>query len=317
MNKATIRRRTVIAGTAWAAPVVISSSRMPAFAASTPVPSESAQYGLFVTAGSYSTNNIGYDGTDNPGVVTAPKTPDEYFAQVKAGTDPDNDIAWTDSNTCYSDISYFRNGEGSFTPVTNSATGSPGSYASSSGFWWSVPTTSLQSGTAYIPGSSATLQAGATFVTEVELIVPPEASFTATNIRISGFIWNKQLSGKRALRAATAANLASQTVAGTWSITAPTTTTLPDGSIRVTGTLTYQTTAPFTVTQKGTVYYGQTEFMPNNIQVMRTYGWTSFSLTSSVQSATITYTGQPADSPSSRTLFDQLLTTSKIVNKSC
>ena len=47
------------------------------------------------------------------------------------------------------------------------------------------------------------------------------------------------------------------------------------------------------------------------------YGWTSFSLTSYVQSATITYTGQPAGMGSSTTLTNQLLTTSTVYPKAC
>ena len=62
-------------------------------------------------------------------------------------------------------------------PSTNSQTGANGAYMSSSGFWWSVPTKDTATGTGYIPGSSVTLAAGATFVTEVEYTVAASAQF--------------------------------------------------------------------------------------------------------------------------------------------
>ena len=191
-----------------------------------------------------------------------------------------------------------------------------------------MPTTSTYTGTGYIAGSSATLQSGATFVTQVEIILPPDSNptdaidepmWTAQNITIAGQKWTGTLSGTRTTQNATAPYLSTETVAGRWSITAPTITRLSDGGVRVTGTITYTTTVSSTVTQRAgtTKYYGQTEFMPATIQVVPSYGWTSFSLTSSVQSATITYTGQPAGMASSTTLTNQLLTTSTLVNRSC
>ena len=203
------------------------------------------------------------------------------------------------------------------TPVTNISSGADGSYASSSGFWWSVPTTSPQTGTGYIPGSTATLNRGATFVTDIEVIVPQKAQNAANHIKVNRDDWTKELSGRLVTVTGNATYLNSQSVAGNWSVTAPTTTTLPDGSLKVTGTLTYTTTASSTVTQAKSKYYGQTLIMPATFRMIANDGWSSFSLRSYVQSATITYTGQPSSSPSSTTLTNQLLTTSKVVNKVC
>lgn len=287
-----------------------------------PPPAASAEYGLFVTTGMStqleSTNYVGYDQTDNPSTGKYPTTPSEYFTAVKSGSSPESDINWSDSGTCYTNAAYFHNSEGSLTPVTNISSGTNGSYASSSGFWWSVPTTSPQTGTGYIPGSTATLNSGATFVTDIEVIVPQEARYAAEHIRVNQqYYWTKELSGKLVTVTGNATYLTSQNVAGKWSVTAPTTTKLPDGSLKVTGTLTYTTTAPLTVTQSKTKYYGQTLIMPATFRMIANEGWSSFSLTSYVQSATITYTGQPSSFPSSTTLTNQLLTTSKVVNKRC
>lgn len=321
MSSPAIRRRTVISGTAWATPAVISAHRLPASAASTP-PAASAEYGLFVTTGmsaqsDESMSYVGYDQTDNPS-TGYPTTPSEYFTAVKSGSSPQSDIYWNDSATCYTNDAFFHNSEGSLTPVTNISSGTDGSYATSSGFWWSVPTTSPQTGTGYISGSTATLNSGATFVTDIEVIVPQGAEYAANHIEVTQEnYWTKKLSGKKTTVRGDAHYLTSQDVQGTWSVTAPTTTTLPDGSLKVTGTLTYTTTKPLQVTQTKTKYYGQTLIMPATFRMDADQGWSSFSLTSYVQSATITYTGQPSSFPSSTTLTNQLLTTSKVVNKRC
>lgn len=320
MSSPAIRRRTVISGTAWATPAAISAHRLPASAASTP-PAASAEYGLFLTTGMSteleSTSYVGYDQTDDPS-TGYPTTPSEYFTAVKSGSSPQSDIYWNDSATCYTNDAYFHNSEGSLTPVTNISSGTKGSYASSSGFWWSVPTTSPQTGTGYIHGSTATLNSGATFVTDIEVIVPQGAQYAANHIEVTQQnYWTKELHGKLATVRGSARYLDSQNVEGSWSVTAPTTTTLPDGSLKVTGTLTYTTTIPHTVTQVKAKYYGQTLIMPGTFRMIANDGWSSFSLTSYVQSATITYTGQPSSFPSSTILTNQLLTTSKVVNKRC
>lgn len=309
-----IDRRTVTAGMAWAVPAVAIATAAPAFASS---PSTGgAEYGLFVTTG-LNNSEVGYDGTDNTGELH-PKTPAAYFAAVGSGNNPESDINWNDGSLCYTNSQLFRNGEGSFTPVTNSGSGKDGSYVSSSGFWWSVPTMIPESGDGYVPGSTATLQKGATFTTLVEIVLPPSASWTADNIRVLGRRWTGAQSGKRATtKATTATHLANQMVAGDWSITAPQKTTLADGSIKVTGTVTFKTTQNYTVTQSGNTYYGQVEFMPANIYVFPGYGWTSFSLTSQVTSATIAYTGQPEGMAPTLTLSNELVTTSTVQNRAC
>ena len=276
---------------------------------------------------SQSEDDVGYDQTDDPSTGNYPTTPSKYFAAVKSGSSPQTDTHWDDSDTCYTNgayvhtseglFTYFHNSEGSLTPVTNISSGADGSYASSSGFWWSVPTTSPQTGTGYIPGSTATLNRGATFVTDIEVIVPQKAQNAANHIKVNRDDWTKELSGRLVTVTGNATYLNSQSVAGNWSVTAPTTTTLPDGSLKVTGTLTYTTTASSTVTQAKSKYYGQTLIMPATFRMIANDGWSSFSLRSYVQSATITYTGQPSSSPSSTTLTNQLLTTSKVVNKVC
>ncbi|MFL0535684.1 amino acid oxidase [Micrococcus luteus] len=286
----------------------------PAFAIS---PSTAgAEYGLFVTTGR-NNSEVGYDGTDNTGQIR-PATPPAYFAAVAAGNNPESDINWNDGSQCYTNSQLFRNGEGSFTPVTNSGSGKDGSYVPSSGFWWSVPTRTPESGDGYVPGSTATLRKGATFTTLVEIVLPPSASWTADNITVLGRRWTGAQSGKRVTtQATTATHLANQMVAGDWSITAPQKTTLADGSIKVTGTVTFKTTQDYTVRQSGNVYYGQVEFMPSNIYVYPGYGWTSFSLTSQVTSATIAYTGQPVGMDPTLTLSNALVTTSTVQNRAC
>lgn len=102
MNSPAIRRRTVISGTAWATPAVISAHRLPASAASTPHPAASAEYGLFVTTGMTTQinpenrnpktkNYVGYDQTDDPSTGNYPTTPSKYFAAVKSGSSPQTD----------------------------------------------------------------------------------------------------------------------------------------------------------------------------------------------------------------------------------
>ena len=54
-------------------------------------------------------------------------------------------------------------GAGSYTPVTNSGSGSNGGYVSSTGFWFSVPTTAVKTGTGYVSGSKAVSEGGCAF----------------------------------------------------------------------------------------------------------------------------------------------------------
>ena len=314
-------RRAILRGVSWTAPAAAAAIAAPALAASPVADTAGGEYGLFVTTGQNG-GQLGYNGTDYTGTIH-PTTPSAYFSAVKAGRNPEADINWNDASKCRTNGSLFRNGEGSFTPAKNTTSGAEGSYISSSGFWWSVPTTAASTGSGYVAGSTATLEPGATFTTEMEVLLPagPQAQWTAENIEINGRRWTKATSGRRtAVDHPSGTYLAFPAVAGDWSITAPTITTLKDGSVKVTGTITFKTTAArdaSTVTQKGTIYYGQTEIMPASIYVYPSYGWTSFSLTSYVQSATITYTGEPAGMGSSTTLTNQLLTTSTVYPKAC
>lgn len=314
-------RRALLRGVSWTAPAAAVVIATPALASSPPPATAGGEYGLFVTTGQNG-SQLGYNGNDNTGTIR-PTSPTAYFSAVKAGNNPESDINWNDASQCRTNSSLFRNGEGSFTPVANSASGVDGSYVTPSGFWWSVPTTAAYTGSGYVAGSTATLETGATFTTEMEVLIPAgtNALYTAENIKINGQTWTKSTSGRRTtINGSSATYLAFQALAGNWSITAPTITTLSDGSVKVTGTITFTTTATraaSTVTQRGTIYYGQTEIMPATIDVYPGYGWTSFSLTSYVQSATITYTGQPAGMASSTTLTNQLLTTSTVYPQAC
>ncbi len=162
-----ISRRTIAKAGVWSAPVVAASAAVPAYAASKETPG--VQYGVYVSVqnnGGY----VGYASSNNTGTIN-PASPEAHFT---ASTNPDSDINWDDATSKPKSATYV-NGEGKFTPVTNSQTGANGAYMSSSGFWWSVPTKDTASGTGYIPGSSVTLAAGATFVTEVEYTVSASA----------------------------------------------------------------------------------------------------------------------------------------------
>ena len=152
-----ISRRTIAKAGVWSAPVVAASAAVPAYAASKETPG--VQYGVYVSVqnnGGY----VGYASSNNTGTIN-PASPEAHF--TASGT-PDSDINWDDA-TSKPKYTTYVNGEGKFTPVTNSQTGANGAYMSSSGFWWSVPTKDTATGTGYIPGGSVTLAAGATFVT--------------------------------------------------------------------------------------------------------------------------------------------------------
>lgn len=308
-------RRALLRGVSWAVPTAAAAVAAPAVAASSPEVYSGGEYGLFVST-QYNGGYVGYSNSNDSVARVSAKTPSAYFS---ASPRPESDISWNDAGTCRTNSSLYVNGEGSFTPVTNSASGAAGSYGSASGFWWSVPTTSPGTGSGYISSSTATLKSGATFVTQVEVLIPAgsNASWTANNIRVAGSTWTKALSGTLDSKTATATYLSVGAVAGTWSITAPTITTLSSGAYRVTGTITFTTTADAKVTQSGTKYYGQAIIMPATLQVNPSYGWTSVSLTSYVKSATIAYTGQKTGMPSSTTLTDRLTTTSTLLNDAC
>ena len=98
-------------------------------------------------------------------------------------------------------------------------------------------------------------------------------------------------------------------MAGTWAASAPTVKDNGDGTASLTGTITYTTSKDYTLTQRGTKYYGQVLILPGVIQVNGAYGFNSFTLTSQVDSATITYSG--AEVPAVQ-LNNELQTTSTI-----
>lgn len=281
-------RRTVAKAGAWSAPLVMASTAVPTYAASSSTDDKklNIQYGLFVSTqvgGGY----VGY-ATSNGTAATRPDTPAEHFL---ASSNPESDINWDDASSSPTNGS-FVNGEGSFTPVTQSATGSDGAYASVSGFWFSVPTTNALTGTDYVPGSTAVLAKGATFVTEVEMSVPAGAEWTVKNGKINGQTWSRQLTGKlNASSGNSATYLATATIPGTWTASAPTVTQQADGSYLLKATITYVTSADYTLTQSGNKYYAQTVIMPAQVSFSPAYGWNYYQQTSRVQSATVTYSG--------------------------
>lgn len=287
----TVSRRAVAKGAAWGAPIVLASATIPAYAASQN--KLGIQYGVYVST-QYNGGYVGYASSNNTGTINA-TSPDAYFA---SNPTPESDINWNDGTSRPTDPTSFVNGEGSFTPVTNSQTGQNGAYASSSGFWWSVPTTNTASGSDYISRSTATLAAGATFVTVVEYTVPANAEWSVNNATINGQLWSpkntKPLTGTtlEAISSATQSTyLSIAQTAGSWTADIPTVTKNADGSFTFRGTITYKTTKSYTLTQTGTKYYGQTNFMPAQIRFSDSYGWNSYTQTSYIQNATITYSG--------------------------
>lgn len=215
-----ISRRAVAKAGVWSAPVVAASAAVPAYAASKETPG--VQYGVYVSVqnnGGY----VGYASSNNTGTIN-PATPEAHF--TASGT-PDSDINWDDATSKPKSATYV-NGEGKFTPVTNSQTGANGAYMSSSGFWWSVPTKDTATGTGYIPGSSVTLAAGATFVTEVEYTVSASAQSLLKFGKINGQAWapsGRKLTGKTTELVASAGQakyLSVAQTAGTWTAEVPT-----------------------------------------------------------------------------------------------
>ena len=209
-----ISRRAIAKAGVWSAPVVAASAAVPAYAASKETPG--VQYGVYVSVqnnGGY----VGYASSNNTGTIN-PASPEAHF--TASGT-PDSDINWDDATSKPKSATYV-NGEGKFTPVTNSQTGANGAYMSSSGFWWSVPTKDTATGTGYISGSSVTLAAGATFVTEVEYTVSAKAQSLLKLGKINGQSWSpssRQLTGKTTELVASAGQakyLSVAQTAGTW-----------------------------------------------------------------------------------------------------
>ena len=289
-----LSRRQLAAGAAWATPVIAASAVVPAYAASTG-DTAGSEYGLFVTTAYFN----------------GPTSPQAYWANGGTYTPTMN----VTSEGCFTD-GMAKVGAGSYTPVTNSGSGSNGGYVSSTGFWFSVPTTAVKTGTGYVPGSRAVLKAGARFSTLVTVVVPTTSNWkwTLNNIALQGSAqkWTKALNGRMSDLNATAPYLGTANVAGTWNASVPTIKDNGDGTATFTGTITYTTSRDYTLTQTGSKYYGQVVILPGVIEVYPGYGFKSFSLTSQVESATITYSG--AEVPNVQ-LNNELQTTATI--RSC
>lgn len=282
-----LSRRQLATGVAWATPVIAASAVVPAYAASTGNTAGS-EYGLFVTT-AYNGGFVGYTHSDNAG-FDGPTSPQAYWAN--GGTyNPTMNVT---SEGCVTN-GMAKVGAGSYTPVTNTGSGSNGGYVSSTGFWFSVPTTAVKTGTGYVPGSKAVLKAGSRFSTLVTVVVPTTSNWkwTLNNIALqrSSQKWTKTLTGRMSDLNATAPYLGTANVAGTWTASAPTIKDNGDGTATFTGTITYTTSKDYTLTQSGSKYYGQVIILPGVIEVYPGYGFKSFSLTSQVESATITYSG--------------------------
>lgn len=283
-----ISRRTIAKAGIWSAPVVAASAAVPAYAASKEV---TIQHGLFVSA-QYGGGFIGYTSSTSTGPVH-PTSPDAYFA-----SNYESDLNWDDNASKPTNPDLYVNGEGKFTPVNNSQTASPGSYVAASGFWWSVPTTKESSGSAYITNSTATLSKGATFVTEVEFTVPAGAVNSAKTGKINGKVWGPNnrsaLTGTNVELIASAGQskyLSIAQTAGNWSAEVPTVTKNSDGTYTFKGRITFTTTKAYTLKQSGSKYYGQVVIMPAQVSFSPALGWISYKQTSSIQNATISYTG--------------------------
>lgn len=177
-----------------------------------------------------------------------------------------------------------------------------------------MPTTAPGTGTGYVSGSRAVLASGAKFTTVVSFTIPAGtyASYAGGHVKIAGNVWTSALTGTLAAQTSSATYLQDGTVAGSWSAAAPTNTKNSDGSYTFTGTITFTTTQALTLTQTGSKYYGQVIIMPSTVEMDPSYGWTNFSLTSSVTSAAITYSGTGV---TSGTLSVPALTTVAKINK--
>ncbi|WP_228065732.1 amino acid oxidase [Rothia nasimurium] len=235
---------------------------------------------------------MGYFGGND--ITGQPKTQAEYFL---ATTPPESDFNWNDATSSPYATPYV-NGEGSFTPVTNGATATAGTYGSLSGFWFSVPTNNTLTGTDYISGSNVVLAAGARFVTEVEFTVPSNAaSLLNTNFRINGSVWSPNRTAPKGKLSAhntkgeAATYLAIGSIASTWQASVPTITKNADGTYTFKGVITVTTSNSYTLKQSGSKYYAQTIIMPAQVVAPTSSGWISYQQNSYVDSATISYSG--------------------------
>lgn len=294
-----LTRRSLTKGVMWSSPLICASGAVPAFAVSKTRNMNQYNYGLYVSA-SQTDGGTGYG-------------PDDGSRQAFA-----SDLNWDNDKGRPTNCQRFTHGEGDFTPGSNSTTGADGTYSSTSGFWWSAP---QDTDGAFIKGSSAQLLPGARFVTTVTITVPagPHASWTLSNVRINRQPWTKQLTGPLAdLRGGRNA-LAFGGVKGTWTAAPPVITPGPDGTMVFTGVITFRTDSNRAIVREnGRQHYGQVVIMPATVFVPTAYGWTNFTLTSSIDYAQITTTvprgyenPYPANKP--LTLSNDMETTTFIV----
>lgn len=288
-----LSRRSLVHAGAWSAPVVLAGTAVPVYAAS----SYRIEMGLFVSTQDNG-GVIGYATSNNSGALY-PKTPVEYFAATADRRQMNQ--YWNDATgqptAVGSTTTPVVNGEGSFTPVTNSASGVDGAYASTSGFWFSVPVESSQAytGSGYLPAGTATLVGGAVFKTVVEFETPDIGVTQRVKIVDNRTLWNQSRSGR--VTYLDGSNVRGQATyldvamaEGTWVTTVPTVTQNPSTGnyvFRAEITFTTSATRAMKITQTGTKYYGQVHFMPGIIDVEPNIVY--YSQTSWVEQAVITY----------------------------
>lgn len=280
-------------------PLVCASTVVPAVAASSTITRQVPGVGLYVTA-AQTDNGTGYgpdDGTTNT---------------------TDSSLHWNPMEDKPTNCQRFAHGEGDFTPGSNSASGIDGSYSSTSGFWWATPKDDVGN---FIKGATAQLNAGAKFVTTVKLTVPAgaNASWTLNNVTINRQKWGQRgLKGNLVHLPGGRNALAFGGVKGTWTASAPSVTPGPNGDMVFTGTITFQTTENAIVRDNGKQHYGQVIIMPATVFFQTSHGWKEFSLTSTVENATIVTSvprGYDNPYPSNRplSLVQSLTTTTFIV----
>lgn len=274
-----VTRRRATQGVAWAIPALVATGAAPAVAASPGT--VTLDYGVFVT--SVYTQPGGYFGSDPTGVSTtsAPSTvPGSFSGGRTTGT---SDLRWIDGSGPQAGATSYQNGSGSFTPGGTSTTA--GRNDGRSGFWFSAPTTAPGTGTGYV--GSATLAAGATFTTTFTYTIPAGSAFVYPTY--FGKSWNTAGTATLAhLNPTGNANLVDLQAAASLTFSTPTVTTNADGSKTFTGVITTKTTEAITVSA-GKI--GQVTFLPQ-VSVYST-SYSSFSMTSQISSAVITYSGVP------------------------
>ena len=274
----TLSRRSIAKGVAWGVPAVSLGAAAPARAAS-PIPG--TDRGVFVSA-TYNGGTIGYQPNESTGNV-GPSTLSGSF--VGGTTYFESDLNWADATNKPTNSSLYVNGEGTFTPSGNSTTA--GSYGSTSGFWFSSPTTAMGTGTGY--SGTSTLASGAKFTTTFTYTIPSGTAFVYP--RVNGSTWQSSTLTASLTALTTTGNnfLSNYQANATVTLAVPTVVTNADGSKTFTGTITTTTTSAISTT--ATKPYQQVTFLPPI--TLTPAGYTSLTISSSVSSATVTTsTGQ-------------------------